>query len=54
MVWTWEISNDDGNESIIKSYMKGNKCGNVVWCSYWRPHPHADTHIGKKKLCTLK
>ena len=24
------ISNDDGNLSIIKSYMKVNKCGNVV------------------------
>ena len=30
MVWTSEISSDDGNEPIIKSYMEGNKCGNVL------------------------
>ena len=30
MVCTSEIFNDDGNLSIIKSYMKGNKCGNVL------------------------
>ena len=30
MVWTSEISNDDGNESIIKSYMEDNKRGNVL------------------------
>ena len=30
MVWTSEISNDDENVSIVKSYREGNKCGNVV------------------------
>ena len=28
MVWRSEISNDDGNKSIIKSYVEGNRCGN--------------------------
>ena len=27
--------------------MEGNKCGNVLWCLYWRTHPHADLHIKK-------
>ena len=33
--------------SIIKSYMEGNKCGNVLWYSYWRTQPHADPYIEK-------
>ena len=24
--------------------MEGNKCGNVLWYSHWRTHPHADPH----------
>ena len=40
MVWTSEISNDDGNKSIIKSYMEGNRCGNVLYCD-----THTDVHI---------
>ena len=27
--------------------MEGNECGNVLWYSYWRTHPHADPHIEK-------
>ena len=27
--------------------MEGNWCGNVLWYSYRRTHPHADPHIEK-------
>ena len=50
MVWTLEISNEDENWSIIKLYMEGNKCGNVLWYSYWRTHPHTNPHIEKKHI----
>ena len=50
MVWTWEISSDNGNESIIKSYMEGNKRWNILWYSYWHTNPHADPQIEKKYI----
>ena len=28
--------------------MEGNKCGDVMWYSYWRTHPHADPYNRKK------
>ena len=30
--------------------MEGYKCGNVLWYSYWRAHPHADPCIEKKYI----
>ena len=30
--------------------MEGNKCGNVLWYSHWRTHPHADPHTEKKYI----
>ena len=30
--------------------MEGNKCGNVLWYSYWCTHRHADPHIEKKSI----
>ena len=30
--------------------MEGNKCGNVLWYSYWRSHPHACRQIHRKKV----
>ena len=35
---------------MIKSYIEGNKCGNVLWYSYWRTHPHTDPYIEKKYI----
>ena len=29
------------------SYMGGHRCGNVLWYSYWRTHPHADPYTEK-------
>ena len=43
MVWTSEISNDDGNISIIKPYMEGNKCGHVL-DTRTDAHIHTQTH----------
>ena len=42
-----ENENDFFMKSIIKSYMKGNKCSNVLWYSYWHTHLHPDEHIEK-------
>ena len=30
-----------------KSYIQGNKCGNVLWYSHWCTPPHADPHTKK-------
>ena len=30
--------------------MEGNKCGNVLWYSYWCTYRHADPHIEKKYI----
>ena len=38
---------------MIKSYMEGNKCGNVLLHSHWRTPPQADTHIGKKSISII-
>ena len=33
--------------------MEGNKCGNVLWYSYWRTHPHAGPYIEKKYIVRI-